>query len=335
MENRVFLSLIIPVYNAEKYLEACFESIKIQDFSDYEVIIVNDGSKDHSGEICDKYAAEDNRVRVFHVENGGPSRARNIGFKEARGKYIYCLDNDDFFSEKTYFRKIYDSLREKQVDILLTGATYYKEAKKCKEVTYEDMPPFTIYEPYEMVEWMVQQRKYETSCWTKVIRREFLIDNGGFFDEDLVVEDLDWNLRLLPKVRTLNVLKCASYAHVYRTGSITAATGERSYKNCLDQITSISRWTSFYEQYTENRKLQMAMLAFLNYQFFITLGRSVTFSGHYRVDICDKLKKIDRITQYAVGRNLKILSFLYRIVGFSITTFLVRMYFMHMRTAAK
>lgn len=335
MGNEVFLSLIIPVYNAEKYLEDCFESIKKQTFHDYEVIIVDDGSKDSSGEICDKYANADSRVKVFHVENGGPSRARNIGFKKAAGKYIYCIDNDDFLIGETYFQKIYESLSETQVNILLTGATYYKETKKCKEVTYEGMPLYSSHEPYEMVEWMVKQRRYETSCWTKIIEREFLINNDVFFDEGLVVEDLDWNLRLLPKLKTINVLKCSDYAHVYREGSITAATGERSYKNCLDQITSISRWINYYENYAGNQKLRIAMLAFLNYQFFITLGRSVTFSGEYRTDICNKLKKIGRITRYAIGTELKILSYLYRIAGFSITTFFVRKYFTHMRTSAK
>lgn len=335
MKNRVFLSLIIPVYNAEKYLEDCFESIRKQGFNDYEVIIVDDGSKDHSGEICDKYAAVDNRVQVFHVENGGPSRARNIGFKKASGQYIYCIDNDDCFTDSNYFQKIYESLNTEAVDILLTGASYYKETKKCKEVDYKDLPQITADRPYDIVEWLVKNKKYETSCWTKVINREFLINNEFFFDEELLVEDLDWNLRFLQKVKKLNVLRSSSYIHIFRIGSITSSKGERAYKSCLDQVTAISRWTSYFERYTGDKKLRMSALSFLNYQFFITLGRGATLSDEYREDIYYRLKQVDGITKYAIEKRVKILSLIYRLVGFSATAFLMEKYYMHMRTAAK
>lgn len=335
MGNRVFLSLIIPVYNAEKYLDDCFESIKKQSFEDYEVIIINDGSKDDSGKICDVYASNDSRVKVFHVENGGPSRARNIGFEKAAGQYIYCIDNDDCFSDSMYFQKIYESLNETPVDILLTGASYFKETKKCKEVDYKDLPQISVDKPYDIVEWLVKNKKYETSCWTKIINREFLVNNKFYFDEDLLVEDLDWNLRFLQKVKTFNVLRCSSYTHVFRAGSITSSKGERAYKSCLDQITAINRWTSYFEGYTGNEKLRMAALSFLNYQFFITLGRASTLTDVYRKDIYVKLKEVDNVTKYSIEKKVRILSFLYKSAGFSVTAFLMEKYYMHMRTAAK
>ena len=335
MENRVFLSLVIPVYNAEKYLRDCFESIKKQEFEDYEVIIIDDGSKDRSGEICDEYAKMDNRVQVFHVENGGPSRARNIGFKKAQGEYIYCIDNDDYFLDTEYFQKIFESLNNEPVEILLTGASYYREDKKCKEVDYQDMPPIPVDKPYEIVEWMVKEKKYETSCWTKVINREFLINNEFFFDEDLLVEDLDWNLRFLQKLKTFNVLRSSSYIHVYRTGSITSSKGERAYKSCLDQVTVISHWADYYEKYDKSPKLRKSLLSFLNYQFFITLGRSATMQAEYRRDIYARLKQVDFITKYAIEKKLKVLSLVYRVVGFNMTASLVEWYYTHARTAVK
>ena len=89
------LSIIIPVYNGEKYLNSCISSILQQSFTDFELLLVDDGSTDVSGEICDGYAAGDSRVRVFHVENGGPSRARNLGLREAMGQYVAFVDADD------------------------------------------------------------------------------------------------------------------------------------------------------------------------------------------------------------------------------------------------
>lgn len=89
------LSIIVPVYNTKRYLPACFESILSQSFSDFEVLLVDDGSKDGSGEICDKYARKDNRVKVFHKENGGVSSARNLGLDNAKGEWVYFVDSDD------------------------------------------------------------------------------------------------------------------------------------------------------------------------------------------------------------------------------------------------
>ena len=97
----MYFSIIVPVYNVEKYLRECIDSILCQTFTDFELILVDDGSKDESGKICDEYAEKDNRIKVIHKENGGQSTARNCGVKESSGKYIVFLDSDDFISEDT------------------------------------------------------------------------------------------------------------------------------------------------------------------------------------------------------------------------------------------
>ncbi|KAF3371822.1 glycosyl transferase family 2, partial [Enterococcus faecium] len=90
------ISIIVPVYKVEKYLRKCVDSILAQTFTDFEVILVDDGSPDNSGKICDEYAEKDNRVRVIHKENGGLSSARNAGIDVARGKYLGFVDSDDY-----------------------------------------------------------------------------------------------------------------------------------------------------------------------------------------------------------------------------------------------
>ncbi len=90
------ISIIVPVYNTEKYLHRCIDSILSQSFADFELLLVNDGSNDKSGIICDEYAAKDNRIRVFHKENGGVSSARNLGIDKAKGEYIIFVDADDY-----------------------------------------------------------------------------------------------------------------------------------------------------------------------------------------------------------------------------------------------
>ena len=91
----MLLSIIVPIYNTEKYLEDCLQSILNQTFSDYELILVNDGSTDSSPEICEQYAERDGRIRVIHKENGGVSSARNCGIEIAQGNYIWFVDSDD------------------------------------------------------------------------------------------------------------------------------------------------------------------------------------------------------------------------------------------------
>lgn len=93
------ISVIVPVYNAERYLHRCVDSILSQTFSNFELLLINDGSKDSSGAICDEYAAKDPRVRVFHKENGGVSSARNLGLDNACGEWIAFVDSDDWISE--------------------------------------------------------------------------------------------------------------------------------------------------------------------------------------------------------------------------------------------
>ena len=96
------ISVIVPVYNIEKYLERCVNSIREQTYTNLEILLVDDGSTDSSGTICDKFAEEDNRVRVFHKENGGSSSARNLGIAEAKGEYLGFVDSDDYISANTY-----------------------------------------------------------------------------------------------------------------------------------------------------------------------------------------------------------------------------------------
>ena len=92
------VSIIVPVYNAQRTLRRCIDSVLNQTFSDFELLLVDDGSKDESGEICDSYALRDERVKVFHIENSGVSAARNVALDRARGEYLQFLDSDDWIT---------------------------------------------------------------------------------------------------------------------------------------------------------------------------------------------------------------------------------------------
>lgn len=97
------ISVIVPVYNTEQYLPRCIDSILAQTFTDFELLLIDDGSKDSSGKICDESAAKDSRIRVFHKENGGVSSARNMGLNNAQGEWITFVDSDDYLIEHSGF----------------------------------------------------------------------------------------------------------------------------------------------------------------------------------------------------------------------------------------
>ena len=123
------ISIIIPVYNAEKYLHRCLNSILSQTFTDFEVLLINDGSPDNSGKICDEYALNDSRIKVFHKENGGVSSARNFGIDNARGEWITFIDSDDYI-QSGYIEGLYAPIAQGEVvDFVHGGCVNVKDGK--------------------------------------------------------------------------------------------------------------------------------------------------------------------------------------------------------------
>lgn len=144
----VTLSVVIPAYNIENYIGKCLDSVLAQTYQDYEIIVVNDGSTDKTGTVCDEYAAKDSRIRVIHKENEGVSVARNVGIELATGEYFLFFDGDDFMEPYT-MEELYQVAREQQADTVIYG--YHRfENGKVKETCY---PRFdkTLYEQDDIV----------------------------------------------------------------------------------------------------------------------------------------------------------------------------------------
>lgn len=128
------ISIIIPVYQTERYLSACIDSVTSQTFSDFELLLIDDGSRDKSGVICDRYAEEDSRIRVFHQKNQGQSVAQNLGLKHMRGEYVTIVDSDDVLLSKDYLGILLDAITNNKSQISV-----------CKTVRFseDDEPPYS------------------------------------------------------------------------------------------------------------------------------------------------------------------------------------------------
>ncbi len=129
-ENNELITIIVPVYNVEKYLCKCIDSVLIQTYKNFELVIIDDGSTDNSGNICDTYKNKDNRIRVIHKENGGLSDARNFGIENAHGKYITFIDSDDYL-KNTYIEYLYKLIKEFNTDISICAYTVFTDTGKC------------------------------------------------------------------------------------------------------------------------------------------------------------------------------------------------------------
>ena len=173
------ISVIVPVYNVEQYLCRCIDSILAQSFPDFELLLIDDGSKDHSGEICDEYAQKDERVRVFHKENGGVSSARNLGLDNAKGEWISFVDADDWV-EEDYLKNLQNT-DEKEIDLVECG--YYNVSKNGE---IEVLPTFKDKDAKLYLKKLFSYAPfYEGYLWVKLFKRSIIGKENLRFDINL------------------------------------------------------------------------------------------------------------------------------------------------------
>ncbi len=181
------ISIIVPIYNAENYLRQCINSILEQTYSNLEIILVDDGAEDKSGEICDELEKTDDRIKVIHVENGGVSRARNIGLENATGEYIMFIDADDFY-EKNSCEILYNTITQNDADFVV--GNYINTTANGEK--WED--PIFSQQSYDNFWLSVNDHKksfyvMNSVVWNKIFKREFIEKNNFRFKDGMIAED--------------------------------------------------------------------------------------------------------------------------------------------------
>ena len=224
------ISVIVPIYNSEKYLQKCIDSIVNQTYKDLEIILVNDGSTDNSPKLCDEFAKNDKRIVVIHQENKGLSASRNAGLRRATGEYITFVDSDDYIEDDTY-EKVFWAIenfnsdlvffREKSVDE--TGKTIYINGEtpsgKIFEITQDDAAQLII------------GRLINGMC-DKVYKSSVL--DGIFFKEGYMYgEDFMYNLLALSRIQKIGYVDQIKYSYVSNSSSVTH---KKFNKNSFDQV---------------------------------------------------------------------------------------------------
>lgn len=244
------LSVIIPIYNVEPYLRKCVFSLIHQDFRDYEIILVDDGSTDESGKICDGLCEtiSDERlaIRVIHQENGGLSAARNAGLKVANGEYICFVDSDDYW-EPNVLGGLMAQIERDNLDVLRFD---YQNVNEQYEVFQPYKTPRYIDEKNDVVDGLTYlNTRIGYTCYAVmyIMRREIV----PLFTEGIHFEDVDWLPRMMLQTKRVNSTSKIVYNYLIRHGSITQTQGN-TYKireNVEDEMTVIERYNSFISQY--------------------------------------------------------------------------------------
>lgn len=209
------ISVIVPIYNVENYLDRCIESIVNQTYKDLEIILVDDGSPDNCPQICDSWAEKDNRIKVVHKENGGLSDARNAGMLHVTGEIVSYIDSDDRI-ESNMFEKMLTQMEQDNSDIVSCGVKWVEEnGKLLRNDTVEQNE---ILDTHSAMSELINDGKLKQHVWNKIYKTELI--KAIPFEKGKYHEDVFWSYQIIGKAERVSVVTDSYYYYVQRTNSI-------------------------------------------------------------------------------------------------------------------
>lgn len=298
MMGKYKFSIVIPVYNVEQYLERCMDSVLAQNYENIEVILIDDGSSDKSGELCNQYAQQHEKIRVIHKENGGLSSARNIGIKMATGDYLLFLDSDDYIEEKMCYKLAVYLEQYPGVDVISIDG-YEDTGQKKKGMRRLAVDNVRCMGGEEYLIQQYSQRNMNVEAWLYLFKKDFLVQGGFEFEKGILHEDVEFTPRVIEQARFVLEVPDKLYHYMVREGSIS--TQKDKTKNILDlfhtlekmeahvkQISNkeLRKWTndailnSYLNMIQEARMYQRRYRHMINKSFVI--GKSATIRNHLR-----------------------------------------------------
>lgn len=271
------ISIIVPVYNVQEYLDKCICSIVNQTYSEWELILIDDGSYDDSGVICDRWAKKDKRIYVIHQKNSGVSSARNAGLLMAKGEYISFIDADDYIEKDMYEIMLHDAEKNKSDAVfcgyyevdgekLIRAVPEYKSAADNKTAIRDCV------------------RDWQLTIWNKIFKRSSIIDSTGqliLFDEDLFVgEDAFWLTKvLLNSDKITYIYEAEYYYRLNRAGSaVNLSRGEKKLQSCMSRLEASKRCFDILEQ-------QGCIYCCLMFRRCVFSARDIVCEAYFQRDI--------------------------------------------------
>lgn len=313
----VFFSIIIPVYNVEDYVKTCVESVLRQEFKDFELILVDDGSTDQSGAMCDMLAQEDARIRVIHQQNQGLSGARNTGLREACGKYILFLDSDDFYPQNDFLKIIREKSEER--DVVCFNYARYTDRQLQPML---DFPETGGLEPDAYLLEMVKRNAYSSSACIKAVKRSLLLENDITFELATLSEDIEWSAKVMRAAGGVAVAPDCIYAYRVRQGSITKTVSQ---KHVDMQYRIINKLIAAPAE--GSKAFCDAYNGYIAFQYSALLINARLCKPRLDREKLRKIKEMSWLLQYDANRIVKLIHTVYNLLGFEITSWLLLIYF--------
>ena len=231
--SNIFLSIVVPVYKVERYLDTCIHTILNQTFKNYELILVDDGSPDLCPQLCDEWVLKDPRIRVIHKKNGGLSSARNAGIKEASGDYLYFLDSDDrFYSSDSL--ELLCNLVKKHPDVDIVQGNFYVEENHSQTFNKGTFPAFT--DKKSWIQFNLATMTIPESACNKLIKRSIITNNNLYFREGWIQEDSLWSYQIYSYIENIAFCVEPTYFYAFNSNSIMHSSGNEKEANAFIRI---------------------------------------------------------------------------------------------------
>lgn len=312
-------SIIVPVYNAERYLDECIRSVVEQKYSDFELLLVNDGSTDNSAYLCDEWAAKDDRIRVFHKENGGAASARNLALSTAQGEYIGFLDSDDYWISDDVLLMLDQRICCTKPDVLVYNLQ--KEYGGRRESPYfEEKIVFPEKLSATESEKRIAQQQLWTACACNKLVKARFFENGKLrFRVGNTSEDIDWTLRLALAVQRFDYVNVCAVSYRQRLSSVTGNMTPAKLEILLENVFDCMRLAEAAE---ETRQIPRPYAA---YQYGTLVYNIAMLSPADRKALIPRVKNMAVMLKWSNHPKIQLLRIAKQLLGFSMMLRLVRL----------
>lgn len=309
-----YFSVIVPIYNVENYLEKCIESVITQNYSDFELILVDDGSTDKSGEICDLYSNREN-IRVIHKQNGGISSARNAGIMEAQGEWCVFVDSDDYIGDKNFLSKLHE--RSINKDVVIYGSSHFIDGTdKVIRLKYTKLEKInTLNNITKQLKYLNSTNNISVSAGTHAIRRKFIEENSLMFDETINnCEDVIWLFRIMLLSPRISALDGNQYFYRIRKNSLSRGIKDGFWKY---RYNAIKLSEKNINESTCDTKLKKELLRYLAYQYLILLFDAAISPKDNNVDtiMYSQINDLKYLLKYGKGFKNMVCRFIITVFG--------------------